>query len=78
MYNFRGFGAGLEFGFPYLVFFVEGHEIFLKLSSKVVDILLGSVEHESCIHVMISCGWGAVCVPLNEIFSVKEGPTICP
>ena len=78
MYNFRGFGAELEFGFPYLVFFVVVHEIFLKLSSKVVDILLGYVEHESCIHVMISCGWGAVCVPLTENFSVNEGPTVFP
>ena len=78
MTNFRGFRSGLEFGLPGLRFFVEGHEIFLKMSSKVIDILLGSVEHEYCIHVMISCGWGAVCVPLTENFSVNERPTVCP
>ena len=45
MADFGGFGAGLEFDFPDLIFFVEGREVFLELSSEVIDVLLGAVEH---------------------------------
>ena len=76
MTNFRGFRSGLEFGLPGFRFFVEGHEIFLKLSSEVIDILLGAVEHEYCIEIKIPCVWGDICVPLTKIRSIKEGPDI--
>ena len=45
MADFGGFRAGLEFVFPDLGFFVEGHEVFLKISSEVVDILFGAIEN---------------------------------
>ena len=57
---------------------MEVHQIFLKLSSEVIDVLLGTVEHESCIDVTIPCGLGAICVPLTEVLSIKEGPSVCP
>ena len=51
MTNFRGFRAGLEFDFQ--DYFLEGLEVFLKLSSGVIDILLGTVEHEHFIDIII-------------------------
>ena len=58
--------------------FLEGHEVFLKLSSEVIDILLGTVEHEYCVDVTIPCIWSAIYVPLTDICSTKEGHTVCP
>ena len=77
MADFGGFRSGLEFGLIDLGFFVEGREVFLKLSSDVVDILLGTVKNESCIDVTILCSWSAVCLQLTEISSIKESPTVC-
>ena len=77
MTDFGRFRAGLDFGFPDLRFFVYSHKVFLKLSSEVVDILLGDVEHESCVDVTIICGWSAICIPLTEIRSIKEIPSVC-
>ena len=77
MTNFIGLRAGLEFVFPDLRFFVEGHEVFLKLSSEAIDILLGNIEHEYCVDVTIICGWSAICIPLTEIRSIKEIPSVC-
>ena len=73
MADFGGLRSGLEFGLIDLGFFVEGREVFLKLSSDVVDILLGTVKNESC----ILCSWSAVCIQLTEISSIKESPTVC-
>ena len=70
MAEFGGFGVGLEFGSPYLSFFLEGHEVFLDLSSEVIDVLLGPVEHKSSVDVAVSGDWGAICVPLAEVYSI--------
>ena len=76
MTDFRGFRAGLEFDFQ--DYFLEGLEVFLKLSSGVIDILLGTVEHEHLIDIMIPWGWVTVYAPLTEISYFKEGPDIYP
>ena len=74
MANFGGFRAGLEIGFPDLIFFVEDPEVFSELSSEVIDVLLGPVEHKSSVDVTVSSGWSAIYVSLDKCFSIKKGP----
>ena len=78
MADFGGFRAVLEFGFQDLIFFVEGHEVFLELSSEVIDVLLVPIEHDSRVDVMVSSGWDAVCVPLAKVCPIKESLAVCP
>ena len=78
MADFGRFRAGLEFCFPVLGFFLEGHEVFLKLPSEVFDVLLVTIEYEYCVAVTIPFRWSAIYIPLTEISSIKEIPTVCP
>ena len=61
-----------------LEIFAEGYEVFLELSSGVIDVLLGPIEHEYFIDVTVSSGWGAICVLLAKVLSFKKGPAVCP